>query len=86
MQGKLRGALIGVAVGDALGAAVEFKSPGTFKPVDGYTLSSWLGELLFTSISWGLIHRRLCRFDLRSVNTPSACCGVVYFAIYVVLC
>jgi ADP-ribosylglycohydrolase len=31
-----RGALIGLAVGDALGAAVEFSSPGTFPPVTGY--------------------------------------------------
>ncbi len=31
-----RGTLIGLAVGDALGAAVEFKSPGSFKPVTGY--------------------------------------------------
>jgi len=31
-----RGALIGLAVGDALGAAVEFRSPGTFEPVTGY--------------------------------------------------
>ncbi len=31
-----RGALLGMAVGDALGAAVEFKSPGSFKPVTGY--------------------------------------------------
>jgi hypothetical protein len=36
MQGRLRGALIGLAIGDALGAAVEFKPPGTFEPVDGY--------------------------------------------------
>jgi len=36
MQGRLRGTLIGLAVGDALGAAVEFKAPGTFKPIDGY--------------------------------------------------
>ena len=28
-----RGALLGLAVGDALGATVEFKSPGTFEPV-----------------------------------------------------
>jgi ADP-ribosylglycohydrolase len=28
--------LIGLAVGDALGAAVEFKSPGSFAPVTGY--------------------------------------------------
>ena len=33
---RQRGTLIGLAVGDALGAAVEFKSPGTFKPVTGY--------------------------------------------------
>ncbi len=31
-----RGALIGLAVGDALGAAVEFKSPRSFKRVTGY--------------------------------------------------
>ncbi len=28
-----RGALLGLAVGDALGAAVEFKAPGSFEPV-----------------------------------------------------
>lgn len=33
---RQRGCLIGLAVGDALGAAVEFKSPGTFHPVTGY--------------------------------------------------
>lgn len=36
MHGKRRGTLIGLAVGDALGAAVEFRSPGSFKPVTGY--------------------------------------------------
>jgi hypothetical protein len=36
MKDRSRGALIGLAVGDALGAAVEFKSPGTFAPVSGY--------------------------------------------------
>ncbi len=36
MTDRPRGTLIGLAVGDALGAAVEFKSPGTFKPVTGY--------------------------------------------------
>jgi len=30
------GALLGLAIGDALGAAVEFKRPGTFAPVTGY--------------------------------------------------
>ena len=33
---RRRGALIGLAVGDALGAAIEFCSPGSFKPVTGY--------------------------------------------------
>ena len=36
MIDRRRGALIGLAVGDALGAAVEFKSPGSFKLVTGY--------------------------------------------------
>lgn len=36
LTNHLRGALIGLAVGDALGAAVEFKSPGSFAPVNGY--------------------------------------------------
>ncbi len=30
---RFRGALLGLAVGDALGAAVEFEPPGTFPPV-----------------------------------------------------
>jgi ADP-ribosyl-[dinitrogen reductase] hydrolase len=33
---RRRGALIGLAVGDALGAAVEFQAPGSFEPVSGY--------------------------------------------------
>jgi len=33
---RQRGALIGMAVGDALGAAVEFARPGSFPPVTGY--------------------------------------------------
>ncbi len=36
MDDRRRGALIGMAVGDALGAAVEFSSPGTFEPVTDY--------------------------------------------------
>lgn len=36
MKDHLRGTLIGLAVGDALGAAVEFSSPGSFAPVTGY--------------------------------------------------
>lgn len=33
---RRRGALVGLAVGDAVGAAVEFRRPGTFEPVSGY--------------------------------------------------
>ena len=33
---RLRGTLIGLAVGDALGAAVEFMPPGSFPPVTDY--------------------------------------------------
>lgn len=36
MNNRRRGALIGLAVGDALGAAVEFQSPSSFTPVTGY--------------------------------------------------
>ena len=36
MNDRRRGTLIGLAVGDALGAAVEFQSPGSFPPVTGY--------------------------------------------------
>src|SRR5207248_9489325 len=36
MNDRRRGALIGLAVGDALGAAVEFSSPGSFALVTGY--------------------------------------------------
>jgi len=35
-EDRRRGALVGLAVGDALGAAVEFSAPGTFAPVTGY--------------------------------------------------
>jgi ADP-ribosylglycohydrolase len=36
MKDCSRGAMIGLAVGDALGAGVEFRGPGTFEPVTGY--------------------------------------------------
>jgi ADP-ribosylglycohydrolase len=36
MNDRRRGCLIGLAVGDALGAAIEFKSPGSFPVVTGY--------------------------------------------------
>ncbi len=33
---RCRGALYGLAVGDALGQPIEFRSPGSFEPVTGY--------------------------------------------------
>jgi ADP-ribosyl-[dinitrogen reductase] hydrolase len=36
LNDRRRGALIGLAVGDALGAAVEFKRPGSFTPIASY--------------------------------------------------
>jgi ADP-ribosylglycohydrolase len=35
-QSRRRGTLIGLAVGDALGAAVEFEPPGTFRPITDF--------------------------------------------------
>lgn len=34
VRDRYRGALVGLAVGDAVGAAVEFQAPGSFQPVD----------------------------------------------------
>ena len=34
---RFEGCLVGLAVGDALGAPVEFKEPGSFEPVSGMT-------------------------------------------------
>ncbi len=43
-----RGALLGLAVGDALGTTLEFKAPGSFAPIDdivgGGPLGLWPGE------------------------------------------
>src|SRR5687767_6502917 len=34
---RYRGALLGLAAGDALGTTLEFRAPGTFKPIDDMT-------------------------------------------------
>lgn len=36
IEDRIYGALLGLAVGDALGAPVEFKAPGSFKPVTDF--------------------------------------------------
>src|SRR5262249_26765094 len=33
LRDRYRGALLGLAIGDALGTTLEFKAPGTFKPI-----------------------------------------------------
>ena len=32
-RGRFRGALLGLAAGDALGTTLEFRPPGTFEPI-----------------------------------------------------
>jgi ADP-ribosyl-[dinitrogen reductase] hydrolase len=39
MEDRARGCLFGLAIGDALGAAVEYQAPGSFPPVTGYRSS-----------------------------------------------
>lgn len=34
---RVKGSLFGLAIGDALGAPIEFRPPGTFKPITGMT-------------------------------------------------
>ena len=34
LQDRFRGCLLGLAAGDALGTTLEFKSPGTFRPIE----------------------------------------------------
>lgn len=34
LQDRFRGCLLGLAAGDALGTTLEFKGPGTFRPID----------------------------------------------------
>ena len=40
---RYRGSILGLAAGDALGAPVEFKRPGSFKPVSGMTSGGAFG-------------------------------------------
>jgi ADP-ribosylglycohydrolase len=41
IRDRARGALIGTAICDALGAAVEFCKPGTFPPVTADAFERW---------------------------------------------
>jgi hypothetical protein len=42
MLDRYRGALLGLAAGDALGTTLAFSAPGTFTPIDEY---GWRGSI-----------------------------------------
>ena len=67
---RYRGSLLGLAVGDALGTTLEFKPPGTFRPVDdmvgggpfGLEAGQWTDDTsMALCLAESLIERR--RFD-----------------------
>ena len=41
---KFKGSMLGLAVGDALGAPLEFKRPGAFMPLDEITNGEWTDD------------------------------------------
>src|SRR5512147_22292 len=43
---RYRGALLGLAAGDALGTTLEFRPPGTFTPIDDTSMALCLAESL----------------------------------------
>lgn len=36
LRSRITGSLVGLAIGDALGAPIEFRDPGTFQPITGF--------------------------------------------------
>jgi ADP-ribosyl-[dinitrogen reductase] hydrolase len=71
-RARVRGALFGLATGDALGAPVEFRRPGTFEPVTAMTGGGLFGlkpgqwtddTSMALCLAESLIHRR--KLDLR---------------------
>ena len=45
IKAKMRGSIIGLAIGDALGAPLEFLDPGTFEPLEDMQGGAWGGRL-----------------------------------------
>lgn len=46
IRDRQKGCMYGLAIGDALGAAVEFKQPGEFEPVAGGLIMVIVGFML----------------------------------------
>jgi ADP-ribosylglycohydrolase len=63
---RYHGALLGLAVGDALGTTLEFKAPGTFKPITdmigggpfGLEPGQWTDDTSWTRLVGWLRRRR----------------------------
>ncbi|MEX2527862.1 MAG: ADP-ribosylglycohydrolase family protein [Gemmatimonadota bacterium] len=43
LRDRAQGCLLGLAIGDAMGAPAEFKSPGDFVPITGFRSGGWFG-------------------------------------------
>jgi ADP-ribosylglycohydrolase len=55
LQSKFRGAMLGLAVGDAVGTTLEFQSPGSFDKLDDMVvggLSTSRPESGLTTLLW----------------------------------
>ena len=78
---RFRGALVGLAVGDALGTTLEFKPPGTFKPISdmtgggpfGLAPGKWTDDTsLALCLADSLVQRQGRSFPkIRSSDTPA---------------
>ena len=52
IRDRFRGCLLGLATGDALGTTLEFKSPGTFQPIDDMTGGGQYGQYTLEAGQW----------------------------------
>jgi ADP-ribosyl-[dinitrogen reductase] hydrolase len=81
---RYRGALLGLACGDALGTTLEFKAPGTFKPVTDIVgggpfrlkPGEWTDD---TSMALCLAHQRRNSFQQCTVRLPTIGIEILWF-------
>ena len=79
---RYRGALLGLAVGDALGTTLEFKPPGTFEPITdivgggpfGLQPGQWTDD---TSMALCLAESLVDLSGLRRGRSDAALCALV---------